>query len=251
MSVASVCPSRFTMANVVGAVVMMVFLAIGLTMSEEHFLGGLQFLQPYGVSLAIGECFVSMLATWCMVRQLLSDRRRGVWVAGIIFFVVALGANVADYWTTISFSPDLALEANPVWNESIARYGLEFGLWTGFLAKLGLSVLAGLCFMYYLSTAHRLAPSTVSSFTQFVSRIGECAESRRARLLMLFTIMSFYFASMNLFCFYVAYANSLVHNWRALAMLPPLPAVIVLFLIAITGAFFATTYRISKRSSED
>jgi hypothetical protein len=218
-----------TINNISAGACIACVIAYGLTMSEDSFLAALSSLERFGNLIALVEGTVSILVVLLMVRALSAEKRQLIWRAGFWFTAAALVANLLDYWTTIRFSPDLALENNPVWNQSMQTFGLEFALWSGLLAKLGLSLLAGICFTFFASSASLVAP-------YLVLRTRHDSLPPRAQCRALLTVIAFYFACMNFLCLYVAFANSLVENLPAISVLPPLPAVIVVFIVLITIA---------------
>ena len=66
-------------------------------------------------------------------------------------------------------------------------------------------------------------------------------------MLGLFTIFAFFFAWINVFYLYIAYANSL-DNPNALEQLPSVPVAILIFVAMLAIAFSLMTYRACRRS---
>jgi hypothetical protein len=199
------------------------------TMSEDQFLAIMGIIeQSCGGVLAVIDMF------------------GGVWRAGAVFGVVALAANLSDFLVTMHLSPDLTLEANPIWNTIIRIAGLEFAILFGFTGKILLSIIAAQCMMFYAANVHVLFPRRPQPFIKFLQHLGETNQDLRKRLKAFAVVFAFYFAAMNLFCFYIAYANSLVNDLPAISRLPALPAVVCISLALATIAFAAVTFLLHR-----
>lgn len=222
-----------------------------LTMSENRFLELMGRLHDSGVAIAYfdGTC---MLAIFMLLLRDLRRRCKPFGIkGGVIFFIPALAANMLDFFTTILQSPDLSLETNTVWISMKEVYGLQVALQFGFWGKIYLSVFAAACFTFYLSNVHVLFPKAFSGLLSFALMLGDRCIGVRQRARALATVLAFYFASINLFCFYIAYANSLVTDLPALSKLPALPAAIALSICAITAVFFLASYAAARRNATD
>jgi hypothetical protein len=217
-----------------------------LTMSENRFLELISQLHDGGVAIAYFDGAV-MLAVFLL---LLKDLRNGCTAfaikGGVIFFIPAVAANMLDFFTTIIQSPDLALETNSVWIAMKEVYGLQIALAFGFWGKIYLSVFAAICLTFYLNNVQILFPRAHPNLFNFALHIGERCSGIRQRLRALAATFAFYFAAINLFCFYIAYANSLVTDLSALSKLPALPAAIAMSLVAISVSFILVTRHLHK-----
>jgi hypothetical protein len=101
--------------------------------------------------------------------------------------------------------------------------------------------------MLYLKNVQLLLPRCRQPLAKLLLHLGERCTTLKDRLCAFSTVFAFYFAAINLFCFYVAYANSLVNNLPALDQLPPFPAAVCITLALITMSFVLITYVIQNR----
>jgi len=170
-----------------------------------------------------------------------------IWRSASLAGLLALAANLADYFVTLRHSPDLALEANPLWHNIVDHFGLSIARWYGLTGKLFVSVLAAQMFAFYLSRREGIYPPQAHSFLDFLLRMGTRAHTLRERALGLFAIFAFFFAWINVFYFYIAYTNSL-DDPDVLEKLPSVPVAILIFVAMLAIAFSLTTYRAFRRS---
>ena len=211
-------------------------------MAEELLFRLLKLLELFGVWLSVLAWFTVSGGATAMAWALRGVRDRRVWGWAVAMFVVALVANLADYFVTLHRSPDLSWEANPLWRNVVDSYGLTMAKWYGFSGKIFVSILAAQFLAYYLAHRERLYPQRAGSLSEFLRGMGGRSRTVRERLLALFTVFSFFFAGVSLLYFYVAYANWL-EDADTYAYLPPFPIVVVTFVAALVGAFVALTYR--------
>src|SRR4051794_1239128 len=119
-------------------------------MADELLARLLVWIESWGIWLswlAWATVFCGALAMFRATRHL---RTRRTWLFALLVAVLALAAHLADYWITLVRSPDLALEANPIWRNVIAHYGLGVAKWYGLTGKLLVSLLAGQMTAFYL-----------------------------------------------------------------------------------------------------
>ncbi len=211
-------------------------------MVEDLFFRLLSLIQQLGPGLSILAWFTVACGAGAMGYALRQERRRSVWLAGVLVGIVALVANLADYFITLHRSPDLRFEANPLWRNVVDSYGLTLAKWYGFTGKIFVSVLAGQMFAFYLSNLERLFPNQTDSFIDFLLQMGEQARTLRDRVLALFTVFAFFFAGMNLLYFYIAYTNS-IEDPALLNRLPSAPVAVFMAVVALTITFTILTYR--------
>ncbi len=157
---------------------------------------------------------------------------------------LALTANLVDYFVTLRISPDLALEANPLWRNVVDRWGLRVAKWYGLTGKILVSLLAGQMFAFFLSNLHRLYPTRARSLAEFLRRMGDRSKTRRERLAALFTLFAFFFAGIQLLYFYIAYLNWVEYSRH----LPSVPLAILFLIGAVALAFAAVSYRAFLRN---
>jgi hypothetical protein len=225
------------------------FLCWGAALDENSFLEIDRQLEQQGTALAVLESVLTAAAASVLISNLAAEKRKHVWIAGMLFTLVALAANLADYYGTLQASPDLALEVSPIWNGILRDTGIEFARLFGLLGKITVSLLAGACLTYYLKNVPKLKPRTRQHLGSLIFHLGEDCSTAGEPWLPFTSVFAFYFAAANLFCFYIAYANSLVNNLPALRLLPPLPAAVAIALVLITAVFIIVTHHLIRRLS--
>ena len=213
---------------------------------EEQLFQILSLVQRLGVGLPLVAWVTIAGGVAGMAYVLRKHLRDSVGRGAAIFGVLAMAANLADYYATLYRNPDLTWEANPLWRNVIDRFGLTVALWYGLTGKLLVSVLAGQLFGFYLTNRERLFPLQARSLGNFVAHIGSCARTSRDRLLAAFTLFAFFFAGINLLYFYIAYVNW-VDDPELLNLLPSAPVAIMLVLIVLTITFIGDLYWCFRR----
>ncbi len=211
-------------------------------MIEEQFFHLLEFIEKAGLWLSIVAWLSVAGGAIAMGWVLRGERRTAFWVAALVVGTVAFAANLLDYAVTLYRSPDLALEANPLWRNVVERWGLGVAKWYGLTGKIFVSILAGQMFAFYLSHRERLFPDRCESFFDFIGRMGNRSRNVRERFVALFTLFAFFFAGIQLLYFYIAYLNS-VDEQSILDALPSVPMVILILMTLLGTAFVLTTYR--------
>ena len=206
----------------------------------------LALLERLGVWLAVVAWLAIVLGAAAMA-YVLRNERVSIWRRASLVGILALAANLADYFVTLQRSPDLTFEANPLWRNVVDHFGLRIAKWYGLSGKVFVSVLAAQMFAFYLSRRETIYPSQARSLLHFLMRMGSRARTFRERLLGLFTIFAFFFAWVNVFYFYIAYTNSL-NNPDMLEKLPSVPVSILILVALLAIAFSLTTYRAFRLS---
>ena len=93
-------------------------------MLEEELYGLLAWIEEAGLWLSVLAWLTVAAGATVMAYVLRRERRRAIWLAEVIVGAVALAANLADYVVTLFRSPDLSLEANPLWSIVVNQWGL-------------------------------------------------------------------------------------------------------------------------------
>ena len=215
-------------------------------MAEDLLFRSLALLEGLGVWLAVVAWLAVAVGAAAMAYVLRNEKVR-IWRRASLAGILALAANLADYFVTLQRSPDLTFEANPLWRNVVDHFGLRIAKWYGLTGKIFVSVLAAQMFAFYLSRRETIYPAQASSVLQFLMRMGSRARTFRERLLGLFTIFAFFFAWINAFYLYIAYTNSL-DNLDVLERLPSVPGSILILAATLAIAFSLTTYRAFRRS---
>ncbi|HYX68775.1 MAG TPA: hypothetical protein VE825_06560 [Terriglobales bacterium] len=218
-------------------------------MAEQALFRLMALVQRLGVGLSWLAWITVAVGALLMAWVLRGERRAGIWMPAAIMGLVALAANLADYFVTLRRSPDLALEANPLWRLVVDRYGLAVARWYGLTGKILVSILAAEMTAYYLAHRHRLFPEHAGSLAQFVLHLGSRCGSRGERLAALFTVFAFFFAGLNLLYFYIAYTNWLQDPvW--LDRLPSAPVAVMMVVAGLAISFVLLTWRAFVGASE-
>ena len=169
---------------------------------------------------------------------------RGQWLAAIVVGAVALAAHLADYFVTLRISPDLALEANPIWRIVVDNLGLAIARWYGLTGKILVSILSAQLFAYYLSERARLFPARAYGVLDFIRGFGGTAPRRFGISTAALAFFAFLFAMLGPYFFYIAFMNSIGDsNEELYASLPSPPVTIVVYLMFLLAAFFAESWR--------
>jgi len=217
-------------------------------MFEEELFRLLSMLEGLGLWPSVVAWLVVAGGCAIMTVVLRHERSNRVWVPAAIVGTLALAANLTDYFVTLALSPDLASEANPLWRNVAAGWGLRVAKWYGLTGKILVSCLAGQMFAFFLANLPRLYPSRADSLGEFLRRMGDRSKTRRDRVLALFTLFAFFFSGIQLLYFYIAFLNWL-DGALLLDRLPSVPSAILLLLLAISAAFALVSYRAFLRAA--
>ena len=206
------------------------------------------FVERLGLPLAILAWATVFFGAAGMAVVLSRHSLRACLLPALGVGALALFAHSLDYWVTLRMSPTLAMEANPIWRIVIDAFGLRLALAYGLSGKLLLSVLSFECFAYYLVQRERLYPTGADGLRSFWGAYGRTSSGYEAvRWANLVNFFCFGFALLSPFVAYVALLNSLVNN-SAYLRLPSMPAVLVVYLGALTASYPLVTYRAFRRS---
>ena len=217
-----------------------------MSMTDELLFRFLALLERLGVWLAVVAWLAIALGAAAMA-YVLRKERASIWRCASLVGILALAANLADYFVTLHRSPDLTFEANPLWRNVVDHFGLRIAKCYGLSGKFFVSVLAAQMFAFYLSQRETIYPAQARSLLHFLMQMGSRARTFRERLLGLFTIFAFFFAWVNVFYFYIAYTNSL-DNPDILEKLPSVPVSILIVVAVLAIAFSLTTYHAFRLS---
>lgn len=165
---------------------------------------------------------------------------RPVLVPSLVVGLLGLAAHLLDYFVTLAITPDLAMEANPLWRVVIDGFGLPIAKAYGFTGKVLLSVLSFQLFAWHLAHRRSLFPASAASFGEFVKRLGVGAP----RLGNVRSFFAFAFALFGPYFFYITAMN--VTGDRAPALyesLPSPPVAIAAYFVGLIGAYFGSMWR--------
>jgi hypothetical protein len=212
------------------------------TMINSLFYNLLEIIERIGIWLSITALLTVFIGTVIMIYVNRNERRKAVWIPSSIIGIIATTANFLDFAVTLHISPDLTLEANPIWRNVVDNWGLTIAVWYGFTGKLFVSALSVLMFAFYIRNRDVLFPKNANSLFKFIKHMGNVSQTIKQRIKSIFTVFSFFFACIQPFYFYIAYLNWNVNSGpRSELIFFFIPLIITLLLIAIIFIFL--TYR--------
>jgi hypothetical protein len=172
-----------------------------------------------------------------MARVINKRLSRAVLVSSLIVGGLSLAAHLLDYFGTLKITPDLAVEANPIWRIVVDRLGLAVARWYGLTGKIMLAILSFEFFAYYISGRPRLLPNAARGFADFWGKYGEKAHfgSRLANF------FAFLFALIGPFCFYIALLNALSNSELYMRM-PAMPIMLAVYIIILASIYLFGNY---------
>jgi hypothetical protein len=201
--------------------------------------------QRLGLPLSVMAWLTVFGASLLMGRVLSKLAWRSVAPRAAVVGGLALSAHLLDYFVTLHITPDLSLEANPLWRLVIDGLGLGVAKAYGLTGKLLLSVLSFQLFAWHLVHRATLFPRGALTFGDFVRRLGADAP----RLGNVRSFFAFSFAWFGPYFFYITAMNltgELAPAWYG--ALPSPPVAILGYFVGVTGAYFATMWRAARRS---
>jgi hypothetical protein len=216
--------------------------------SDQTLYNLLQWIERWGVWLSWLAWFTVFAGAIAMGWILRHERSAAAWRAAAVVAALALTAHVTDYLVTLYRSPDLALEANPLWRNVVEHYGLVVAKWYGLTGKILVSIIAGQMTAYYIAQRHRLYPVQAGSFVGFVRGLGSRSRTWQDRLAVLFTLFCFFFAGLSFFYFYVAFENWTIDP-AVLDRLPSVPLAVFGYVLVLCAAFLWLTFRSFRAES--
>ena len=181
-----------------------------------------------------------------MVFVLRMHSMKGKWKSSFVVGSIVLGAHLLDYYMTLKVSPDLFLEANPLWCIVVNKMGLKIALWYGLTGKIMLAVLSFEFFAYYLIHRESLFPKNANSFLSFYQDFGKEISSKRLNLSAMLNFFAFLFSLIGIFCFYISLLNSITDENLYLLM-PSMPLMLFAYLFVLVLAYFGGNYWLFKK----
>jgi hypothetical protein len=210
--------------------------------SEELLDRAFELTERLGLPLVVAAWGTVFLGAVVMAAVLRRRDTRGCWGAALTVGAVGLAAHLLDFAMTLHITPDLSLEANPIWRLALAQLGLAGAKAYGLTGKLLVSVLSAQLFAWYLAQRAELFPPSASGFTHFVRELGRgAAYAGNVR-----SFFSFSFALFGPYFFYVTLLNLTGDTQWADVLPGPIPAILVYF-VGVGAAYFALTWRAFKR----
>jgi hypothetical protein len=210
-------------------------------MGDQVLVDTMGAVERFGVVPALMAWIVSVFAVVAMTFAQRNERRIAVHMAAAGVGAIALAANLFDYFVTLGHSPELSLEANPLYSGMVAGYGVETAKLYALSGKIMVSILAAQMFAYYLSNIERLYPKRASTLVEFAFGMGSRARNTRERWAALFTLFAFLFAGVQPLYFYIGILNGIQHSAR-MAVLPSVTTAIIITIVFVYAAFLVLTY---------
>lgn len=201
-------------------------------------------VQQLGLPVAIAAWLTVFGGAVAMAVILRGVDTVGVWRAALIVGVTGLAAHLLDYFVTLRITPDLALEANPIWRVVIDRFGLTVARAYGLSGKVLLSVLSAQLFAWHLSHRASLFPPSAAGPLDFVQQLGRGAP----RLGNIRSFFAFAFALFGPYFFYITFMNLTGElAFDLYERLPSPPVAILGYFVLVAGAYFATMWGAFRR----
>jgi hypothetical protein len=201
------------------------------------------FVEGLGLPLAILAWVLVAAAAgglgwWLRGRRPGPGERRAALVVGLM----ALGSHIQDIGFTLAVTPDLAIEANPIWRTVLTHAGLRVAIAYGLSGKLLLSLLSWQLFTLYFVQRRGLYPGAecASGFGAFWHAYGAGAGVRR--LVAWVNLFAFVFPLAAPLMLYVSVLNGADAPWL-LRMLPPWPLACVAWVAGSAAAWAWVTWR--------
>ncbi len=158
--------------------------------------------------------------------------------------LVALVCHLQDIGFTLVVTPDLAMEANPIWRAVLGAWGREPAILYGLSGKLLLSLVSYQLFALYLVQRRGLFPhaSTPLDFRSFWAAYGAGEGLGPRRLLSWASLFAFVFPLVSPLMLYVTVLNTTEHP-TLLRVLPPWPLVCLLWVTGVAVSWAWITWR--------
>jgi hypothetical protein len=201
-------------------------------------------VQRFGVPLAVLAWLTVFAASVAMALVLRTVPLGEVGLRAGVVAALALVAHLLDFFVTLDITPDLSMEANPLWRVVIDGFGLSVAKAYGFTGKVLLSVLSFQLFAWHLAHRASLFPPSAATFGDFVRRLGIGAP----RLGNVRSFFAFAFALFGPYFFYITLMN--VTGDRApeqYQRLPSPPVAIAVYFLGVIAAYFWTMWRAFQR----
>jgi hypothetical protein len=193
-----------------------------------------------GIPLAVAAWLTVFGGCLAMGAILRGSETKGVWPAAVAVGVTGLAAHLLDYFVTLRITPDLAMEANPIWRVVIDNFGLSVARAYGLTGKLLLSVLSAQLFAWHLSHRASLFPAQASGVGDFIKQLGRGAP----RMGNIRSFFAFAFALFGPYFFHITFMNVTGEaSFDLYEKLPSPPVAILGYFGLVTFAYFATMWR--------
>ena len=205
----------------------------------------MQFFELFGLPLSIVAWITVFAGSIGMLLVLRKHSLNEKIKLPLIIGLATLIAHFADYYITLKVSPDLSLEANPLWRNMIDSFGLNIAKWYGLTGKIFLSILSFEFFAFYMIKRKSMFPVAASNIVSFYQQFGKTQTIRKINVECIINYFSFMFALLGPFYFYVALLNS---DSLFQDVLPAAPIVLIFYLFSLTILYFMLNYLAFKKS---
>lgn len=220
-------------------------------MGEAALYWAFSIVEGMGLPLAILAWVSVFGGSIGMVFVLRRHSMTGRWLPSLVVGGIALLAHLLDYFVTLRLTPDLSLEANPLWRIVVDRMGLGVAKVYGLSGKILVSILSFELFAFYLIQRERLFPGSATGFADFQRRFGtQGTTGWRGSCQNIGSFFAFMFALLGPFFFYITFLNSIGADETLCARLPSLPVVIAAYLILLMLAYGWANYRAFRRGGQ-
>ena len=204
-------------------------------------------VEKLGLPLVIAawaSVFIGAVAMAVVLRRRRATLK-GCLAPALVVGALALAAHLLDYFVTLRITPDLAMEANPIWRIAADRLGLPIAKAYGLTGKLLVAALSFELYAWYLAQRRELWPEQALGFFDFVKKLGKSAR-HQANVRSFF---AFAFALFGPYFFYIVLMNLSGDDEAFYARLPSPPLAICVYFAALTAAYFGLQYRAYQRAA--
>jgi hypothetical protein len=209
-------------------------------------------VERFGAPLAVAAwpvAFGAVLGLGAWLRGRLGPHRRAFAVA----LGVSLAAHLLDVALTLYITPNLKIEANPIWLVVVRTMGVPFAIAYGVTGKVLTGILHAECLAAYLVLRPRLQPAEAPTFRAFVQRFGAAAGGG-VSWLRVAAFFAFAFGAFAPFFFYISLLNAIGGVWERFdvydALPSPLPAAIG-YGLALAVGYYVVSWRAYVRETRD
>ncbi len=208
---------------------------------SEWVAGGLEALNTLaaraGMPLSVLAWLALLAAVLAMHRRLSNeDTEPHRAVAGMVGGL-ALISHLVDGIVTLTVTPTLSMETSVLWVAIIDRLGEQAAMLYGLTGKALIVALSYQLFLWYRIQRRRLFPPKGDrSLVSFARAFGG------TRLENLGNFLSFTVPLLSPLMLYVVLLNT-AESSALLARLPPLPAVVLAWLVLLTVGYFQHSHR--------
>ncbi len=162
--------------------------------------------------------------------------------------LVSLAAHLLDTGLTLHITPDLRLEANPLWQAILRLAGLDAAIAWGLTGKVLVAVLHAECWAHYLLLREGLYPHEAPTFGAFLASFG----GRGFSTARLRAFLAFVAGGFGPYFFYISALNAVGGVWEDFALYDRMPDPFVaafLWGMTLSAGFYLVSWAAFRPAS--